>query len=70
MSIKHLIKFRFQQISLIIEMMNCIFDTIKDQAPLQRIKIFEYFLGTLKETITNADYVNTDDEEIEEKDII
>ena len=51
-------------------MMNCIFDTIKDQAPLQRIKIFEYFLGTLKETITNADYVNTDDEEIEEKDII
>ena len=70
MSIKHVIKFRFQQIKLVIEMMSCLYQIVKEQASEESQKIFEYFLNTLQETITNAEYVNTDDEDNEEKDVV
>lgn len=70
MSIKHVIKFRFQQIKLVIEIMNCLYQIVKEQASEESQKIFEYFLNTLQETIANAEYVNTDDEDNEEKDVV
>lgn len=55
---------------MIIEMLNCIFDILKEKSHIESIKTFEYFLNTLKNTIENVDCVNTDDEEFEEKDVV